>query len=81
MIKITKFGGSSLADKNQFQKVKTIIHSDEDRRFVVVSAAGRRDKNDNKITDLLYLCHAHTMYHVSCEPFFSIIEERFLSIK
>lgn len=81
MIKITKFGGSSLADKNQFQKVKTIIHSDEDRRFVVVSAAGRRDKNDNKITDLLYLCHAHTMYHVSCDPVFSIIEERFLSIK
>lgn len=81
MIKITKFGGSSLADGNQFEKVKHIIEDDTARRFVVVSAAGKRHKEDNKITDLLYLCHAHTMYHVSCDSIFTLIEERFLSIK
>lgn len=81
MIKITKFGGSSLADEHQFKKVKSILMADEDRRFVVVSAAGRRNKDDNKITDLLYLCHAHTMYHVSCDSVYAMIEERFISIR
>lgn len=81
MIKITKFGGSSLADAKQFKKVKEIIKADQNRRFVVVSAAGKRDKEDNKITDLLYLCHAHMTYHVSSESVFAIIEERFLQIK
>ena len=59
MIKITKFGGSSVADAGQFKKVKRIIEADEGRRFVVVSAAGKRNSEDNKITDLLYLVDAH----------------------
>ena len=58
MIKITKFGGSSLADANQFKKVKDIILADEARKFVVPSAPGKRDKNDEKVTDLLYKCYA-----------------------
>lgn len=81
MIKITKFGGSSLANHEQFKKVKAIIESDVDRRYVVVSAAGKQHNSDNKITDLLYLCHAHTTYHVSSDSVFSIIEERFLTLK
>lgn len=81
MIKVVKFGGSSLADAAQFQKVKQIIAADDARRFVVVSAAGRRRKDDNKITDLLYLCHAHLKYSVNCDPIFQMIEERFLAIK
>lgn len=81
MIKIVKFGGSSLADASQFKKVKRIIQADEARRFVVVSASGKRHKEDNKVTDLLYLCHAHMTYHVNSDSIFSIIEERFLSIK
>ena len=40
MIKVAKFGGSSVADAEQFKKVKSIVRSDPDRRFVVVSAAG-----------------------------------------
>lgn len=81
MIKVVKFGGSSLADAAQFQKVKQIVSADDARRFVVVSAAGRRNSDDNKITDLLYLCHAHLKYSVNCDPIFQMIEERFLAIK
>ncbi len=81
MLKITKFGGSSVADSTQFKKVKNIIESDPSRRFVIVSAAGKRDPKDNKITDLLYLCHAHVEYHVDYLPLFKMIEKRFLDIK
>lgn len=81
MIKVVKFGGSSLADAKQFEKVKQIVSADDARRFVVVSAAGRRHKEDNKITDLLYLCHAHLKYSVNCDSIFQMIEERFLAIK
>lgn len=81
MIKVVKFGGSSVASASQFQKVKEIVLSDDARRFVIVSAAGRVNSDDNKITDLLYLCHAHLKYSVNCEPIFQMIEDRFLSIK
>lgn len=81
MLKVIKFGGSSVADANQFKKVKQIVEADDARRFVVVSAAGRKFKEDNKVTDLLYLCHAHLKYSVSCERVFQMICDRFLSIK
>ncbi|MBQ6001030.1 MAG: aspartate kinase [Clostridia bacterium] len=81
MLKVAKFGGSSLADAKQFQKVKSIVDADESRRLIVVSASGKRSKDDNKITDLLYLCHAHLQYSVSCESVFSLIESRYLEIK
>ena len=81
MLKITKFGGSSCASAEQFRKVKAIIEADPSRRFVVVSAAGRKTKKDNKITDLLYLCRAHVDYHVDYHPVFEIIRARFLEIK
>lgn len=81
MIKVSKFGGSSVADANQFKKVKAIINSDSSRQFVVVSATGKRFKDDNKVTDLLYLCHAHLKYGVSYENIFSLIEERYYSIQ
>lgn len=81
MLKITKFGGSSCASAEQFRKVRAIIESDPSRRFVVVSAAGRKTKKDNKITDLLYLCRAHVNYHVDYHPVFEIIRARFLEIK
>lgn len=81
MIKITKFGGSSVANAEQFRKVKGIIEADSARRFVVVSASGREHKKDNKVTDLLYLIEAHLKYSVDYLPLFKLIEERFLSIK
>lgn len=81
MIKVVKFGGSSLADAEQFKKVKDIILADSQRVVVVVSAPGKRFGEDNKITDLLYLCHAHLKYGVSYEGVFTMIEERFNQIK
>ncbi|RHM09801.1 aspartate kinase [Amedibacillus dolichus] len=81
MIKITKFGGSSVANATQFAKVKQIIESDSARRFVVVSASGREHKNDNKVTDLLYLIEAHIKYSVDYHPLFQLIENRFLTMK
>ena len=49
MLKITKFGGSSVASASQFKKVKEIVMSDPARKYVVVSAPGKRNGNDNKI--------------------------------
>ena len=80
MIKIAKFGGSSLADAAQFEKVKAIVAADSDRRFIVASAAGKRSSDDNKITDLLYLVNAHRTYHVDCSQLLHDIEMRFVEI-
>ena len=52
-MKVTKFGGSSLASATQLEKVFKIIQSDPERRFVVVSAPGKRDAQDTKVTDVL----------------------------
>ncbi len=81
MLKVAKFGGSSLAGAEQFKKVKDIITSDPGRMFVVVSAAGKRSSKDSKITDLLYLTHAHINYGVSYEDIFSMIEDRYYAIR
>ena len=81
MLKVAKFGGSSMADAGQYQKVRDILLSDPARRVVVVSAAGKRDKNDHKITDLLYLCHAHIQYGVDCTGVFEMITSRYLEIR
>ena len=80
MIKVAKFGGSSVADATQFKKVRSIVRADPDRRFVVVSAAGKRFSDDNKITDLLLLVNAHIQYHVDCTQLLADIEERFVSL-
>ncbi len=81
MLKVLKFGGSSMADAVQFAKVKAIVEADDARRVVVVSAAGKRHKDDHKITDLLYLCHAHLQYGVACDTVYDMIRERYLSIR
>ncbi len=57
MLKVVKFGGSSLASAEQFEKVGAIIRSDKDRRFVVPSAPGKRNTSDTKVTDMLYACY------------------------
>ncbi len=81
MIKVAKFGGSSLADGIQFRKVKDIIDSDKSRKFIVVSACGKKDDSEHKLTDLLYLCDAHLKYGVDPESIFSKIEDKFYSIR
>lgn len=69
-----------MADAAQYQKVKDIVEADPSRRVVVVSAAGKRNGDDHKITDLLYLCHAHLKYGVDCAPVFQMISERYQEI-
>lgn len=81
MLKITKFGGSSLADAAGFLRVREIVNADISRRVVVVSAAGKRHPGDHKITDLLYLCRAHLSYGVSCWDLWRRISERYITIR
>ena len=64
MLKVLKFGGSSMADAAHYKRVRQIVQADPDRRVVVVSAAGKRQDDDTKITDLLYLCYAHLQYEI-----------------
>lgn len=80
-IKVAKFGGSSVSDAIQLAKVKKIIESDPDRRFVVVSAPGKRFNEDNKITDLLYLCKAHIDHNVPYDQVFQVICDRYVAIE
>lgn len=81
MIKVVKFGGSSVANAEQFKKVKNIVESDVNRKFVVTSACGKSDNEDHKVTDLLYLCHAHIKYGVPCNNLFNIIIKKYKTIK
>lgn len=79
-IKVVKFGGTSVADAKQFRKAQSIVEADESRRYVVVSAPGKRHGEDNKVTDLLYLCHAHLKYSVPFDQVFDIIYNRYIEI-
>ncbi|MGX8685757.1 MAG: aspartate kinase [Spirochaetales bacterium] len=81
MFKVAKFGGSSVSSAIQFAKVKKIVSSDPSRHIVVISAAGKRSSDDHKLTDLLYLCHAHLTYGVSCNDIFKAICDRFIEIR
>ncbi|WP_127836767.1 aspartate kinase [Clostridium prolinivorans] len=74
---VAKFGGSSLADSDQFQKVKNIVFANKERRYIVPSAPGKRFSKDYKVTDLLYLCYQHVNNDIPFEDVFEIIEERF----
>ena len=80
-MKVVKFGGSSMADAGQYRKIRDILLADPERRVVVVSAAGKRNKADHKITDLLYLCYAHTQYGVDCSGVFEMIVSRYREIQ
>jgi aspartate kinase len=81
MLKVCKFGGSSLANAEEFKKVKAILLSDPSRRYVVVSAPGKSEAKDNKVTDLLYLTYQHLKYHVDYHEIFDSIKKRYLKIE
>ncbi|MDE7161374.1 MAG: hypothetical protein K2N65_01300, partial [Anaeroplasmataceae bacterium] len=81
MLVVTKFGGSSLSCATQFAKVKKIVESDAKRKIVVVSALGKRDATDTKITDLLYILHAHLKFGVPYDDIWEMIYSRFKAIK
>ena len=77
MIKVVKFGGSSLANAEQFRKAGEIIRSDSDRRFVVPSAPGKRFDGDTKVTDMLYMCHRLAQSGDDFENMLGHIRERY----
>ena len=80
MIKVCKFGGSSLASSEQFKKIKKIVESQEERKVIVASACGKAFKEDHKVTDLLYLCLAHKKYGMSYDDILDQIVSKHLSI-
>ena len=77
---VTKFGGTSLADAEKFKQVAEIIRADEDRRYVVVSAPGKRFKGDFKITDMFYLCYEKAAAGENIDVLFNEITERYNEI-
>jgi aspartate kinase len=78
--KVVKFGGSSLADANQFKKVADIIKSEPERRYVVPSAPGKRFSDDIKITDMLYKCAELAGSGMDFSAEFNTIRERYNGI-
>ena len=79
-LKVAKFGGSSVADALQIEKIKNIIEADNDINYVVVSAPGKRYADDSKITDLLYLCKTHIEHKIPYEQIFQVICDRFMAV-
>lgn len=77
---VAKFGGSSLSDAGQFQKVRDILRMDERRCYVVPSAPGRRFDGDDKVTDLLYRTYRLHSSGGDDAQTFALIRERFLTI-
>ena len=80
-IKVAKFGGSSVADGIQLTKTKAIIQQDPDRRYIVVSAPGKRYDGDNKITDLLYLCKSHIEHNLPYDQLFQVVADRYMAVQ
>lgn len=77
---VTKFGGSSLADDEQFKKVRSILELEPARRYLVPSAPGKRFKEDEKVTDLLYRCQALAAQGKDFTGEFAKIADRYVSI-
>ncbi|MBO7131623.1 MAG: aspartate kinase [Fibrobacterales bacterium] len=77
---VCKFGGSSMADAGQVRKVRDIVLANPDRAAVVVSAPGKRDRNDTKLTDLLYAVHETASRGLDFSEPFGMISDRYLSI-
>ena len=80
MVKVLKFGGSSLADAEQFKKVAAIIKAEPERRYVVASAPGKRFSEDIKVTDMLYDCYKLVKANQSIDDAFALIENRYNGI-
>ena len=80
MVKVVKFGGSSLADANQFRKVIKIIQAENDRKYVVPSAPGKRYSGDTKVTDMLYNCYEMASKGNDITEIFTTIMDRYNGI-
>lgn len=80
MVKVCKFGGTSMANADTFKKIKDIIASDESRRYIVVSAPGKRTKDDVKVTDALYRCYDELVKNGDCKESFAVVRKRIVDI-
>ena len=80
-IKVAKFGGSSVADGIQLNKTKEIIEADADRKYIVVSAPGKRYDGDSKITDILYLCKTHIEHNLPYDQLFQVVADRYMAVE
>jgi len=81
MLLVSKFGGSSLSSAQQFKKVKDIVIADSNRRVVIVSALGKRQPSDNKLTDLFYSVYEHISQSSYYESLWHEIVARFVAVK
>lgn len=79
-VKVVKFGGTSMADAKAITQSAKIVLSDESRRYVVVSAPGKRNSQDHKVTDLLYACYHDIEINGECKATFDKIRVRFREI-
>ena len=79
-VKDLNFGGSSVADAAQIKKMRSIVEADPERRYVVVSAPGKRYSGDSKITDLLIMLKAVIDNNIPYEPLMAPIKERYMTI-
>lgn len=79
-IKVVKFGGTSMADARAISQSASIVLSDKERRYVVVSAPGKRNSQDHKVTDLLYACYHDIEINGECKATFDKIRVRFREI-
>lgn len=80
-MKVAKFGGSSVANAGQFKKVQAIVKANDDRRVVVVSAAGKSDDEPIKVTDLLIEIERLRDAHENYQPIFDHVAKRFVEIR
>ncbi len=80
-MKVCKFGGTSMANSDTIRKVAEIIKSDDSRKFVIVSAPGKRNREDIKVTDALYACFNEYKQKGNCDETFDTIKKRFFDIE
>jgi len=77
---VCKFGGSSVADAVQFRKIKDILDGNLERKIIVVSAPGKRNQQEAKLTDLLYSAYDLAKTNLDFSEPWKLIKNRFLEI-
>lgn len=80
MIKVAKFGGTSMADAKAVERTAEIVLADKSIKYVVVSAPGKRNSADKKVTDLLYACYHEVEINGNCAETFAKLRERFMQM-
>lgn len=80
MIKVSKFGGSSLASGDRFLEVREILKSDLTRRYIVASAPGKVNSSDTKVTDLLYLAYDLSVNNINSDDILNKVLKKYQDI-